>query len=128
MGRDRAPGFRSAGSSEHNLPAKSKGTSASTQSPSTTQPVPSSTRRSQRVSIVIPILVYGRRKDGRPYQEETHSLVVNAHGGLILLAEPVELEQKLLLTNPKPMKQATVRVVYRGRRLGAKTEIGVEFS
>jgi hypothetical protein len=83
--------------------------------------------RSQRVSISVPILVYGNKKNGEPFQEETHSLVVNAHGGLILLAATVVVEQKLLLTNPKTTQEVLARVVYVGRTQNGKTEVGVGF-
>ena len=85
-------------------------------------------RRSQRVSIVVPILVYGREKDGEPFQEETQSLVVNAHGGLILLTSPVVLEQTLVLTNPKNMVEARGKVAFLGRKENGKIQVGVEFT
>jgi hypothetical protein len=71
--------------------------------------------------------VYGTGKNGQPFQEETHSLVANAHGGLILLAAPVALEQKLLLTNPKNMQEVRSRVAYLGRIVNGKREVGVGF-
>jgi hypothetical protein len=88
----------------------------------------SALRRSQRVSITVPVLVYGKGKDGRPFREETNSLVVNAHGGLILLASPVELKQELLLINPKTTQEVSARVAYLGRRENGKSEIGVGFT
>lgn len=84
-------------------------------------------RRSQRVNISVPVLIYGNGKDGQPFQEETHSLVVNAHGGLILLSAPVVLEQKLLLMNPKNMEEVRARVAYVGRLEKGKREVGVGF-
>lgn len=84
-------------------------------------------RRSQRVSITVGILVDGNGKNGEPFREETHSLVVSAHGGLILLAAIVALDQKLLLTNPKTTKEVLARVAYLGRTQKGKREVGVEF-
>ncbi|MGH9774375.1 MAG: hypothetical protein ACRD50_05445 [Candidatus Acidiferrales bacterium] len=104
------------------------GGSAQPQDRPATQGSDASKRRSQRVSIAVAILVYGRGKDGEPFQEETRSLVVNAHGGLILLAASVEKEQKLLLMNPKTMEEVQGRVAYQGRTNEDKTEIGIEFS
>ena len=83
--------------------------------------------RSQRVNITVPILVYGNKRNGEPFQEETHSLVANAHGGLILLAAPVVLGQKLLLTNPKNMLEVQAKVAYLGRTENGKQEVGVGF-
>jgi hypothetical protein len=83
--------------------------------------------RSQRVTIAIRILVYGKKKNGEPFQEETHSLVVNAHGGLIRLSVPVDLGQKLLLTNPKITQEVLATVAYLGRTEYGQTEVGVGF-
>jgi hypothetical protein len=53
--------------------------------------------------------------------------VANAHGGLILLAAPVVLGQKLLLTNPKNMLEVQAKVAYLGRTENGKQEVGVGF-
>jgi hypothetical protein len=84
-------------------------------------------RRSRRVYLSMPVVVY---KDGpgpnRP-SEETCTLTVNAHGALILLRMPVEQGQRLMLQNGKTQQELACRVVNLGRSQEGKIEVGVEF-
>ena len=50
-------------------------------------------RRSMRVLLSVPIVVSGKSADNKDFQEETRTLVVNAHGALISLAAPVKSQQ-----------------------------------
>lgn len=52
-------------------------------------------RRSHRIVLSVPIIVSGTRASGAPFKERTTTLVVNAHGALILLREPVIVGQVL---------------------------------
>lgn len=83
-------------------------------------------RRSQRVHIHIPVLVYGNWK-GEPFREETQTEVVNAHGARIVLATPVEKGQRLYLTHAGRHEELICRVVYIGAVEEGKTRIGIEF-
>jgi hypothetical protein len=56
-------------------------------------------RRSYRIVLSVPIIVSGERASGSQFHERTTTLVVNAHGGLILLREPVLLGQELSITH-----------------------------
>ncbi|HXR32540.1 MAG TPA: hypothetical protein VN830_02440 [Verrucomicrobiae bacterium] len=56
-------------------------------------------RRSYRIVLSVPITVSGERASGSPFHERTTTLVVNAHGGLILLREPVLVGQDLTITH-----------------------------
>jgi hypothetical protein len=86
-------------------------------------------RRSQRVFVSIAIMVRneGGRK-GTAFEEETHTLVVNAHGALIGLAAKIEKEQILRLMNRATREEQVCKVVYTGPVLGGKAQIGVEFT
>ena len=44
-------------------------------------------RRSQRVLMKIPVRVSGKTDVGLPFEEETHTLAISAHGALILVAK-----------------------------------------
>ena len=48
-------------------------------------------RRSERVMLQIPILVKTDSAEHEHFEEETHTLVVNAHGGLVKLEMEVEI-------------------------------------
>jgi hypothetical protein len=82
-------------------------------------------RRSQRVRMRIRVVVRFQRKD-TPV-ERTHSIVVNAHGGLILLATPVSLDQFIVLENPKTKQEMLCRVTKLGPSFMGKAQVAVEF-
>lgn len=87
-----------------------------------------SRRRSQRVILSLPITV--RVEDtagGGSFEEVTTTLVVNAHGALIALAAKVEKGQTLRLTNRSTREHQLCHVVYVGKPVGGKTEVGIEF-
>lgn len=59
--------------------------------------------------------------------EETDSLIVNAHGALILLATHVSKDKFLTIRNPKTGKEILARITMLGERFMGKTEVGLEF-
>jgi hypothetical protein len=88
----------------------------------------SSRRRSQRVILTLAITV--RSEGATPdtsFAEETHTLVVNLHGALIILAAKVSKGQLLRMTNRATQKEQSCRVATLGPTSGGKTQIGVEF-
>src|SRR6202045_5513837 len=56
-------------------------------------------RRSQRVLMTIPVRVSGRNAAGLPFEEETHTREISAHGGLIPVSTKVCRGQRLTLSN-----------------------------
>jgi hypothetical protein len=53
-------------------------------------------RRSQRLFLQVRVVVEGRLPDKSPFREETHTIVVNAHGALVEMN--VSLDQGLTVT------------------------------
>jgi hypothetical protein len=89
----------------------------------------SNRRRSQRVILSVAVLVrtdVDARKDA--FEEATKTLLVNAHGALIVLAHKVEKGQKLLITNSATRVEHACRVAHLGAPSGDKTQIGIEFT
>lgn len=84
-------------------------------------------RRTQRVQIAMPVLIRGNN-GGRSFEEETHTLLVNAHGCLILLAVPVERNQQISIVNPKTAEELPCTVVFLGQKENGKTQVGIEFT
>ncbi len=80
-----------------------------------------------RVLLSVPIQVSGKTTAGKDFQEETRTLVVNAHGALISLAAPVSAEQKINVANHATHQTMECRVVYLGTSQGGKTQMGIEF-
>lgn len=84
-------------------------------------------RRSHRVAISLPILIYGRNGSGEPFHEETKTLQVSPTGCSFSLDIPVALEQRLMVISQNKDREQLARVVYIKARKPQPTEIGVEF-
>lgn len=85
-------------------------------------------RRSMRVLLSVPIFVTGKDKDSTKFQEETRTLVVNAHGALISLGAKVVAGQQITLNNQATKKSLNCRVVYVGNPAAGKMQMGIEFT
>lgn len=90
-------------------------------------PEHASERRSSRVFARIPVRAAGKDADGRKFQETSHTIVVNAHGGLLYLQKAVEIGSDLVLNNPVSEEDQECRVVYLGDTCEKGTRVGVEF-
>jgi hypothetical protein len=84
-------------------------------------------RRSQRLLLDVPLVVRGESSEKQPFREETFTLVVNAHGALVMLAAKVEVGQKLLVMNPKNWEERQGRVAYFGSPHAGLTKVAIEF-
>jgi len=93
----------------------------------TTEVQASAQRRSSRVFTRIAVRAQGRNDEGRKFRENSHTIVINAHGGLIYLQETVELGAELVLINPITEEEQECRVVYLGDTSDKGTRVGVEF-
>ena len=68
-------------------------------------------RRSERVMLQIPVKVLTETPERVPVEEETHTLVVNAHGGLLKIKMELLQGQPLTLLNPQTGQKESCRVV-----------------
>lgn len=84
-------------------------------------------RRSQRLLLDVPLVIRGQSIEKQPFQEETFTIVVSAHGALVVLAAKVTLGQRLLLMNSKNWDQREGRVAYLGSPYDGLTQVGIEF-
>lgn len=80
-----------------------------------------------RVLLSVPIKVTGTGRDGKKFEEETRTMVVNAHGALITLGAPVKSEQKVQVTHLGVEKTVDCKVVFVGNPQGGKAQVGIEF-
>jgi hypothetical protein len=90
-------------------------------------PRPEKRRRSKRINARIPVAVHLLDRDKRPLCEKTHTVVVNAHGALILLANPVALQQIIRIENAYNGEEMLCRVASLGNSFMGKTQVAVEF-
>jgi hypothetical protein len=86
---------------------------------------PDHRRRSKRVKIRIAVVV--RSQEKRTLSEKTHTLLVNAHGALLLLGIPVSVNKFVVLENPSTGQEILCRVTHVGTEFMGKAQVGIEF-
>jgi len=84
-------------------------------------------RRSQRVLMSIPVQVSGQMGVGLPFEEETQTKAISAHGALILISTQVYRGQRLTLSNVQTKAALECVVAHLARCQGEHPEMGVEF-
>ena len=84
-------------------------------------------RRSHRVHIAMPVLVRGK-KGTQPFEEQTATISVNAHGCMVRLATPVTRSQEVLIVNTKTAEELPCTVTFLGPKEGGRMEVGIEFA
>ena len=85
-------------------------------------------RRSKRLALSVPVVVYGRLRDKSTLREKTRTLSVSAHGGMVALTAAVQSGQTILLVNEATREEQECQLVYVGSRKRGKTEVGVAFT
>ncbi len=86
-----------------------------------------SRRRSMRVLLSVPIRVTGKTTANADFEEQTRTLVVNAHGALISLQAPVASSQSLTVEHKATNESRECRVVHVGTQAAGKIQVGIEF-
>jgi hypothetical protein len=89
---------------------------------------PWNVRRSQRLCVQIQIRVQGHLQDNTPFNEETVTLVVNAHGGLVRLNAKVQMGQTVILQLVSTNETQEGKVVFIAEGKDAKFHVGVELT
>lgn len=85
-------------------------------------------RRSQRVLMQVPVRVCGTDAHGKPFEEETETLAINAHGALVLLSTRVTSGATASIRHKRTEEEQECHVAYLGPVRAGKAEIGLEFS
>lgn len=89
---------------------------------------PGPRRRSQRVLMQVPVRVRGTDSQGSPFEEETQTLAINAHGALILVSARVTSGSRIMLHHKLTQEEQECHVAFLGPVRAGKSEIGLEFS
>jgi diguanylate cyclase (GGDEF)-like protein len=84
-------------------------------------------RRSKRMILDVGVVVRGESTDSQPFQEETFTISVSAHGALLMLESKVTLGQTLFVRNLLTNNERPVRVARFGIPYGGIAQVGVEF-
>jgi hypothetical protein len=69
----------------------------------------------------------GKSIQGRKFRENSQTIVINAHGGLLYLQEEIAMGADLVLINPVTEEEQECRVVYLGDTSEKGTRVGIEF-
>jgi hypothetical protein len=88
---------------------------------------PSNRRRSERVMLHVSVVVWVEKPEGGQSKEETQTLVVNAHGGLLKLRMEVQPGQPLRVVNTKSGMEERAKVVRVDRPPGGHSAVAFEF-
>jgi hypothetical protein len=95
---------------------------------SNTAKIPTADRRgTRRVSVHIPVFVYGRTLGGDPFHEETYTILVNGNGGLISMSSRVRPGQRLVVTNQGNDQTELCIVVSVEPRVTDRSKIALKF-
>jgi hypothetical protein len=84
-------------------------------------------RRSERIKLSVPVIVMTETLEHLKVQEVTHTIVVNAHGGLFKLKVEVLVGQPILLSNLQTSLEKRCRVVRVEHLPGNEFGIAFEF-
>ena len=87
----------------------------------------SSQRRSSRMFHKMRVQAQGRGHNGKKFRETCETLVVNGHGGLLILKHEVDGGAMLVLTHPETLEEQECRVVFVGETNDRGQRVGVEF-
>jgi len=84
-------------------------------------------RRSHRLTLRVAVVVIGTDAHGNPFGELTHTIVVNAHGGLVELKAELNDGQRVLLRNKQSGERQSCHVVWFRKAEQGVHHAGLEF-
>ena len=84
-------------------------------------------RRSSRLTLAVPVVVWGIAGDASTFFEETQTLSVAVHGALVRLATHVRPNQKMVVYNKKTQEEMGCRVVHVRNNGTGHSEVGIFF-
>jgi len=88
---------------------------------------PQNRRRSKRIRVRIPVLVRLQDSKKNSVEEKTHTVIINSHGALILLATKVNVQQIVRIENIQTKEELLCRVACLGSSFMGKTQVAIEF-
>ena len=71
-------------------------------------------RRSGRAFHKMRLQAQGRAHNGKKFKESCETVVVNAHGGLLMMKHEIDNGEMLVLTNPETLKSKSAAWCIRG--------------
>jgi hypothetical protein len=80
------------------------------------------------VILDVLLLVRGVGEDNRAFEEAGLTLIVNAHGAVVMLERRVALGQKVMVTNVKSGDECEGAVAFVGPAYAGLARVGIQFS
>jgi len=71
--------------------------------------------------------ITGQEPSAGSLYQQGETVVVNAHGGLLMMKHEIDNGEMIVLTNPETLEEQECRVVYLGDTSEKGTRVGVEF-
>jgi hypothetical protein len=84
-------------------------------------------RRSSRAFHKMRVHAKGRAHSGKKFRETCETVVVNSHGGLLIMNHEIDTGEILVITNPETLEELECRVVFLGDLGDRGQRVGVEF-
>ena len=84
-------------------------------------------RRSGRVFHKMTVQALGAGTTAANFAKSARRMVVNSHGGLLLLKHEIDQGEMIVLTNPDTDEEQECRVVFLGEPGDNGQRVGVEF-
>jgi hypothetical protein len=108
-------------------PAASEKSALTFGNPITTEATKRVPRSSERISVRIPVVVYGFTKDHGAFHEETETQTVNSSGALVLLKTRLAMGDSVFLMQKGSGLEHQVRVVYLDAYTEREIKVGLAF-
>jgi hypothetical protein len=83
-------------------------------------------RRGRRMNSRVPVRLEWYDESGKRNSIEAHTRIINPYGCMIVLEQPLELEQRLALTNLVSNTSNAAVIVWKGNERPDGREYGVE--
>jgi len=109
------------------LDEKAAATEVTFANPISTEKTKRIPRSSERMSLRIPVVVYGFTKDHGAFHEETETQTVNSSGALVMLKTRLAIGDAVFLMQKGSGLEQEVRVVYLDAYTDRETKVGLAF-
>jgi len=108
-------------------PAASEKSAFTLANPISTEATKRIPRSSERMSLRIPVVVYGFTKDHGAFHEETETQTVNSSGALVMLKTRLAIGDSVFVMQKGSGLEQEVRVVYVDAYTDRETNVGLAF-
>lgn len=79
------------------------------------------------MAIDMPVEIFGQASNGKVFREETRTIVVNAHGALLVMTSFPVIKPSVLLVNKRTRMEVQCRVLFQKETEEGNGELSVEF-